>query len=160
MRNRHGYTYVEMLVSIIISSFIVLTVAAVSGVSQRSYHKVMTEAGVYSDITYGYKLLQSRVRGAKSLSIQAAGGQWCSAHLMINGQQAFGLYQPSAGANIEFVYMKDVSDPSAREVIFHLASDETMNLNITLSGKSVTFQLSGQKSKVPFNIATTVARRT
>jgi hypothetical protein len=159
MKNKKGVTYIEMLVGIIVSSFVVILMAAVLSLCRTSYARTVNETELFSDAAFGLKLLQSRVHRAKSLIEQAAGGQWMSEQLVIDNTEAFGLYKPTGSTITEFVYMADRAQPNNREVIFTVSANDTASFSVTISGAAATVQLNGKKQKAPFDLSTIVMRR-
>jgi hypothetical protein len=155
---KKGYTYTEMLISLAISSFVVLSIGAASNIGRRSYGKVVEETKVYTDISYGFKLMQNRIRQAKNLSTQAASGVWVSNKLIVN-DGAFGLYRAAGSLTIDFVYLADKDNENVREVIFSVAASASVNFTVNISGKAVTIRLYGEKKNIPFDVSTTVVRR-
>jgi type II secretory pathway component PulJ len=159
MKNHCGYTYIEVLISIVISSFVVLTISTVSSISQRSYDKTMREAGIFSEISYGFKLMQNRVRSGKSLTKQSASGQWVSEQLIISNKEAFGLYRPTGSATIDLVYLKDKSQTNSREVILSVPTSDSVSFNVTINGNSATVRVNGIKKSSAFDMSTVMVRR-
>ena len=155
---KKGYTYTELLMSLAISSFVVLSIGAASNIGRRSYEKTIEETRVYTDISYGFKLMQNRIHRAKSLSTQAASGSWVSSRLIID-DRAFGLYQATGSPMIDFVYLADKDDENTREVILSVSTNASVNFTVTINGKAATVRLYGQKKNIPFDVSTTVVRR-
>ncbi len=159
MKKKKGFTYTELLISIVLSSFVVLSIGAASTIGRRSYEKVVEETKIYSDIAYGFKLLQNRIRQADSLTTQPAAGAWVSATLIVNNRWVFGLYRAEGSPTIDFVYLNDKNDETAREVIFSVAETSPVSFTATVSSKAATVRLNGEKKKIRFDISTTVIRR-
>jgi type II secretory pathway component PulJ len=159
MKSNSGYTYIELLTSLVISAFVVLSITAVSSISQRSYDKTMKEASVFAEVTYGFKLMQNRVRSAESSIEQSASGQWMSEQLVLNNKEAFGLYRAAGSSTTDFVYLEDKSQTNNREVILSVPNSNSISFNVTLSGKAVTIRVNGNKGKIPFDLSTVVVRR-
>jgi len=159
MKRKAGYTLAELLICIVISSMVILTIGVIAGISRNSYQRIRTEADVFNDIAYGFKLIQNRVRKAQNLSIVSTSGEWKSDRLIINNKYAFGLYQANASDKKDFVFLPNKDDATVREVIFSVPNNDTLNLEINLSNQSVGIRIYGIRSKVPFDLSTSVTRR-
>lgn len=159
MKANTGYTYVELLIGLLVSSFVMLTIGAVWGLGKRSYDAVQNEMAIYSDVSYGFKLIQNRVRQAKSIKKESAAGNWVDEKLLVNDLIVFGLYRPSGSATTDFVCVKDKANETSREVLFSVPVNKPLDLTVTISGSSVSVSLQGEKQNIPFTLQTTVLRR-
>ena len=74
MRSKNGVSLVELLVSIVVASILILTIGVLSDIPQKSYKKINSEQQIYNDISYGFKLMQNKVRASSILSITAVSG--------------------------------------------------------------------------------------
>ena len=162
MKNNRGFTIVELLVSMIVSGILILTIVYISSISRNSYQKVLDEAAVFDDITYGFKLMQNRVHQTSGVTIESATGSWASQKLVVeNGDvdNVFGLYD--SGNTIDFVYLDNKDYESQREVLFSIPipSTETPNLTFSQNGKALTAHFTGTKNKIKFDLTTTIQRR-
>ncbi len=157
--NQRGFTLVELLSGLVIGLIVILTLGIISTISQRSYQKILRESNLYSDVAYGFKMMQNRVRTASSTSISTPGGVWQGDRLNISGQ-AFGICQADASATQNFVYMSTAdANCTNPEVILSVASTDTLGLTFATAGTSITARISGSKSNMPFDMSTTIDRR-
>ena len=160
LKNNKAFSLPELLVSLIIMSIIILTIGSISGMANKTYGSLTNESQLYNDISYGFKLMQSKARAADTLSVDAASGSWVSQCVKVNSQK-FGIYRNTTytPARREFSY----DNGATREVIFYVPDPSnlatTLDLAVTQNGKAVTATISGTKSDIPFNISTTVLRR-
>ena len=162
MKKQTGFTLTEMMVSLVVASLILFLLGSVSVLGDSSYKKLAKEAGIYQDIVYGFKLMQSRVHGSQHLAIQGASGSWFSSKLEVDNA-AFGLY--TNGNNHDFVFLKNRLDETQREVIFSVPSADTVSLSFSpiMSGTQtigVQAHLTGERDKIPFDLATMIKERT
>src|SRR5262245_40282490 len=98
MKNKNGLTIVELLVSILIASILILMIGAMSMIANRSFSKVRDQQSVYNDLSYGFKLLQFKVRAASSIAAGSQPAPWISGdHFQIGSTGVFGscTYKPS-----------------------------------------------------------------
>jgi len=172
MRNTKAYTLVEMLISLVLGAILVLSMGAISSISNNSYRKVMAQAQVFNDIHYGIKFLQSHVRKASALYTETGNGSWVSQKLIVD-HEAFGLFQN--GAQVDFVYLPDKDDENQREIIFSVSSPGNVTLDFykppaVVGGawpdvvvgdelEAIKAQLQGHKDRIPFDAATIIMRR-
>ena len=160
MKNRNGFSLVELLISLIIASILVLMVGVLSSIANSSFNKISSEQQTYNDISYGFKLLQNRVRASSTLSIAAASGSWVSQRVSVSAG-SFGIYRNTTSnpATREFSY----DDGTTREVILSVPdpnnSSTVLDLTATQNTNAVTVTITGTKNKIPFNIQSTVTRR-
>jgi prepilin-type N-terminal cleavage/methylation domain-containing protein len=168
MMKRDGFTLAEMLISLIVAAVLILTIGAISSISLTVNKKLRTEASIYTDLSYGLKLMRNRARGAKSLKCQLVGTPWVSDQLIFNNQGAFGIYKEAGSTTRDFVYLADKDDPTNREVILAIPDPE-FNLVLKLDDdrvcvpdktyKNVTVTLDGTKDKIDFVLENTIMRR-
>ena len=168
MKNQKAFSLVELLVCLVIAAVLILTVGAISSIANSSYNKINSQQQIYNDISYGFKLLQFKVRN--STSAIASGNQpspWISGqHFLIGSSDVFGLQ--TSGSDTNLVY-----DNGNTETILNVPAAVTTNcsnlttmincINLTfpvsMTAQSVTFRISGVKDKVRFDMQTTVLRR-
>ena len=159
MRNEKGFSLVELLVSIIVAAILILTTGVLSSIANRSYYKFNSEQQIYNDISYGFKLMQNKVRSAASMSkiTTKPNPPWVNGEQLVIGTAAFGLYQAAGGTKRDFAY--SANGTAETEAIFSVP-DANLTLTIdSISAKSVTITLSGKKDTIPFTIKNTIMRR-
>jgi prepilin-type N-terminal cleavage/methylation domain-containing protein len=159
IKNQRGLTLVEMLVTLVIAAIMMLSIGVLSGMSNRSYARQREEAAVYTDVSYGFKLLQNRVHEGGSLQVLSQSGQWQGNRLMISSHQVFGIYQASGSTTKEFVYLPDSTNENNREIILSVPAPGSLNVNVSVTGGAVNLQVYGTKGKTPFDFSTVVVRR-
>lgn len=149
---------VELLVCLVVASILVLTIGVLSDIAMGSHKKARTEAEIYHEIAYGFKLMQNRMHETGSISTVPAGGSWLSDRLVL-GDEAFGLYQNTSTR--DWVHLPDKDDTNNRSLIFSVKnSDPIPVLNFIFpSSNSVTINFSGQRDGTSFNMSSTVRRR-
>jgi len=170
---KKGFSLVELLVSLVVASILILMVGVLSSIGNKEYSKVMNTESIYNDISYGFKLMENQVRSSTSMTIQTnpTNPPWESSRLLVKHkkivgavatfvQGAFGLYQASGSTTKALVYVPDTSIPNTFETILSISSTETLNLTLTPNGNSVTVKLDGVKNNIPFAIANVILRRT
>jgi len=133
-----GVSLVELQVSLLIASILVLTIGAIAGVSQTSFRKARYEASVYNDLTYVFKKIQSRVRSA------------------VTEIDSEDIVLRQAGDDKELVYFSQTGN---EEVLFSFKKYEELNLVIENLQEKVMVTLEGIKDDVPFKLSSTVIRR-
>ena len=160
MKNKNAFTLVELLVSLIIAAIVVLTIGVLSSISNSSFNKINNKQQVYNDISYGLKLMQSKVRASSTLSITVASGSWVSQRVSVSTGN-FGIYRNTTynPARREFSF----DNGTAREIILSVDdpnnSSAALDLTATQNTNAVTVTISGLKNNIPFNVQTTATRR-
>lgn len=162
MKKDNAFTLVEMMITLVITTFLILAIVTSVNIGNRYYGKLCQETGIYNDIAYGLKLIANRVHTAQVFSISTGTSPW-SGQCLVVGNEKFGVY--NSGASIDFVYLPNKNDESKREVILSVALNESLNLNFTdadyptLKGSAVKIKVSGTKYNIPFNFSETATRR-
>ena len=181
MRNKKGITLVELLVSMIVASILILTVGVLSSTANRSFKKLTSKQQIYNDISYGFKLTQNKVRASSGIGkvLKPNGTPWRSDKLVI-GISEFGIYRN--GTSRDFVFIPDLSSETTQEKILSVpdSNDSDSNLvmsincdctraspttyncsnsSCTVTPKSVTLVLTGTKDNIPFDMETTILKR-
>ena len=161
IKDKRAFSLTEMLVSIVVAAILVLTIGVISSISTGTYAGLTKEAQVYNDISYGFKLMQNKVRSSNNqIIISPVSSPWVSQQLNV-GANKFGIYQN--GSMNEFSYFDGVK----REVIFAVPSNQVFNLTFPLfSTDSATvrvdgeiLRVDGEKDKIKFDMSTTILRR-
>lgn len=175
MRNKSGFSLVELLVSIIVASILILTISVLSGTANSSFNKLNSEQQIYNDISYGFKLLQNKVRVASSIAVGDRLSPWISGQHFLIDSGVFGLCQYSfsagqcqaGGTQTALVY----DDGVKQDTILRVPSSGTIALTFpaALTSTSVTISISGNiiisgltpdsQDNIPFNVQTTAMRR-
>ncbi|HLF17744.1 MAG TPA: type II secretion system protein [Candidatus Omnitrophota bacterium] len=159
LKTNKAVTLVEMIVTLVIGTLLIFILGSFIGLSSRSYSSTVRESSVNSSLMYGLKLIQNRVHKSKFLEEQAVAGQWLSEQLICNNEFAFGIYQASGSATKDFVYLPDINDETNRQVILAVPLADTLDFSVTINGRAVTITVWGTKGDVPFNLTSTVLRR-
>ena len=157
MKNKNGFSLIELIVSIVIASILVLTVGVLSSTANRSYNALNNKQQIYNDLSYAFKLLQYKVRGSTSIAAGNKASPWIAGqHFLVGTNNTFGLYQTS-GTVKDLVY--DVG--GVRETIFSVPQPGTIALSfpVAITAASVTISVSGVKDNIPFTMKTTIFRR-
>lgn len=150
MRNNKGMTIIELLVVLIVGGIMLLGVNAISNIGTRSNRRIMDEASIYSDISYTFKLMQSRVHGSH---IQSNGTE------LITGSEKFNTYTHSGGRDL--VYYPNRYDESINQVVFSVSDTDTLNFafSINAAAGEVEITLAGEKNGVLFDMSTDIQSR-
>ena len=160
MKNKNGFSLIELLVSIIVASILVLMIGVLSSIANSSFNKVNNEQQIYNDISYGFQLIQNQVRISPTLSITAASGSWVSPRVSVSAG-SFGIYRNTtySPATREFSY----DNGTTREAILSVPdpnnSSAVLDLTAALSTNAITVTITGTKNNIPFNMQTTVTKR-
>ena len=162
MKNKNGFSLVELLISIVIASILILTVGVLSSIANSSFNKINNVQLIYNDISYGFKLLQNKVRTSPTISVTAVSGSWVSPRVTVDAGN-FGIYRNTTNnpPTREFSYDNGIT----REVILSVSdpnnSSTILDLTATLSAtlKATTVTITGIKNNIPFDIQTTIWKR-
>ena len=156
MKNKNGSTLIELLIGLIAAAVLVLTIGVLSSMANSSFCKLNREQQIYNDISYGFKLLQRKVRGASLIAAGNKSAPWLNGQHFLIGSDAFGLYQTSATVT-DLVYDNGIT----KETIFSVPQPGTISLSfpVAITAQSVTISLSGVKDNIPFNMQTTITKR-
>ncbi len=151
MKNNEGITITELLVVLIVGAIMLLGVNAISGIGNQSHQKLLDEASIYNDISYAFKLIQSRVHRSKAIKDDGTS--------LVTGDDRFSVYTHSGGRDL--MYYPDLSNASANEVIFSVSDTDMLNFAYTVNAiaDDVAITLAGTKNEIPFNISTTIKNR-
>jgi len=159
MRLLKGTTLIELLVVLIIGLMILLAVGAVSDIGKRSQNKLIVEASIYNDISYGFKLIQRKVHGVGLVPPDnTVVNGWVGSRLVV-GSEAFGVYTHSGGS--DFVHLPDRFDLNDRKTILSVLTSDTLSFTPLVDPNigNVDITLWGTKSGIPFNMTTYVKSR-
>src|SRR5690349_13746798 len=91
MKNIKGLSIIELLVSLVVSSIIILMVGVLSSIANRSFNKLNKEQSIYSDISHGFRLLQYKVRNAASLTAGTTLSPWVTNEYFLIDSAIFGI---------------------------------------------------------------------
>lgn len=154
MKYQKGTTLIELLVVLAIGLGMLLAIGAVSDIGKRSQHKLMDEASIYNDISYGFKLIQRRAHGS-ALDSVGPPTNWIGDQL-ITGNERFGVYVHSGGQDF-------VHSPSSgiRKTILSVLTPDTLNFTplVNATSDSADITLSGTKNGISFSMTTYVKSR-
>jgi hypothetical protein len=151
-------TLVEMLVGMILMVIMLIAVGAISDVGKQGHQNIATEASIYNDIAYGFKLIQNRIHSTNgTVAEEATSTPWIGNRLVV-GNHAFGIYDKAGGWR-DFVYLPDKNDENNRQTILTVLDTDAITGTFTVTGDKVDISLTGTKRKIPFNMSTTVKKR-
>ena len=164
LKNKTGFSLVEMLVAFIISAILALSVGVISKIGVGTSAKYKREMDIYADITYAFKLMQKHVREMDmTTNPLAPSGSWVSQRLLINYDSGkdcvFGLYQNALTNSVDLVFLPDQSDVTKRDVLFSVPNPAAVALNVSRSGSAYTVRIQGTKNKIPFDMSTVILKR-
>ena len=150
---------VEMLISILVASILMLTIGVLSSVATGTSTQLRREAEIFNEIMYAYKFIQKHVREASSCGQVTATSPWVNDKLSCPQTSgvpgvAFGVYLN--GSTRQLVFLKDKNDDNVREVLFEVPDDPSgPDLDMTLiilNSDFVEVRIIGEKSDIPFNL--------
>jgi len=162
MRNNRGFSLIEMQVSFVVATILILAVGAISSISTQSYNKIRNEATLYDDLSYGFMLVQNRVRKSDSPvepPESMTDSRWVTGKRLVVDNAAFGLFKETGQSKTEFIYLPDKDDLSTKEIIFEVEDTDEIDLILATTVSGVTLTLEGEKNEVPFDITTQIVRR-
>ncbi len=159
MNNQKAVTIIEMLVTLVVASFIMLNIGATLGLCNKYHASLFNQTGIQNDIFYGIKLMQNRIRKSESVTQQTASGYWLSSKLICNNRYAFGVYQPSGSTTKSLVYLPDKNDETQRTNIFTVKASDSLAFDIIIGGRLVTIRIYGSRNGTPFDITSDILRR-
>ena len=142
-KSENGFSLMELLVSMICAAVLMLAVGVLSSMANSSFNKISSQQQIYNDISYGFKLMQNRVRGALGSVSKSTAPTTSWFNMSVSGtgtpewlevdKGAFGIYQSPGSTQKDFVYMSDkAADASVaanRETIFSVPD---ANLTLTV----------------------------
>ena len=168
--NKKAFTMVEMLVSLIVAVILILAIGVISSIALSSNRKQRVNLDTYSDIHYGFKLMENKIRSAVSaISTSTPGGDWRGARLEMDGV-GFGVYRDPTSQLSSFVYVSNLTShncsttaPSNCDLILKIP-DPTNDPNVlsftpTIVGNAITVKIFGINEKYPFNLAMKILKR-
>ena len=163
--NNKGFSLVELQVSIVIASIMVIAIGTVASIGTKTFNNYQEEARIFTDIGYGIRVLQKKVR--ESLSYETVNvpavdsDQWINPQLKVD-DELFGLYQKSGSDRREFVHLKDWTNVSEREVLFSLPAGDNPNWSFIdcADGPGLCISLNNNTdADVPINLSARIKRR-
>ena len=173
IKKNNAYSMVEMLITLVILGIMILTVGAISQVSQSSHYKQRLELDAINDVNYGFKLITYDIRSASSISpLVAQTGNWRGNHIeLVNGglTVAFGVYRTNNVRDFVFIpdMTKDITNSNNRSIILSVpdTADSSTNLSFVPTYDAVNspnkmiVEVSGTKDKLPFDLKATILKR-
>lgn len=162
--NKRGFSLIELQISILIASVLVISIGMVSQISMETYNKYRQEAQIFNDISYGFKFLQSKIRGSgnviPSTLVAETDYQWIGQPLQIDNE-VFGLYQKLNDEGRDFVYVKDADDITNRDTLFSLAAADNPQWSVSYpTAQTVQINLNNDDgAEIPFDLSTRIKRR-
>jgi len=161
---KNGFSLVELQVSLLIASILILSIGMIAQVSTQKYNQYLDEARIYNDIAYGFKMIENRIRESQSLTIAPLGGvQWKTPMLQLGNNgvtEGFAIYQANLNAPFQFVRVKNINDLTDMEVLY--SSTETTAPQLTFSPEGInpyTITLAQTTGNNRFNFSAKVKRR-
>ena len=149
--NVKGFTLTELVIALLVSGIILLTIGIISQISTDSYMRLRQEAEVYNEIYSSFDLVERSVRRENS-TIVVDNTTLDASILTADGLTFFRV--PIGNSTYNFTY----SDSAENHTILANATNLTFNAALT-NDALVTFNLTGEKHKVPFNLTIDVTRR-
>lgn len=158
---KRGLTLTELIIGLAIGVILILMIGGISSICQSSFENLRKESGVYNDVFYGLNLIKFSVRKAQgTINVGNEMDPNWKSQVLTMGNSAFGLYKPP-GTKTEFVYLKNKSDTTKRDILMEVDSNknETIVFTPSQNGKIVTVRVYGRKDKESFDLSTSVMRR-
>lgn len=159
MKNKNAFTMVELLVSIVVASILILSIGVLSQLSLQSHQKLRKEADLFGEIAYGFKLMHNKAHSSVSLVRNLMGGTWTSDQISVD-EGTFGLQDNLNNSNLtDFVFLQS---GGTRDIIL-TAPKSPSPINFLLSNyvvnKTIKIELNRTNDKSPFKFETTLLRR-
>ena len=160
MMNDKAFTMVEMLVALIIALILILAMGVISSTGLSSNRKQRVALDTYSDIHYGFKLMENKIRSATS-TVSWASNQLTMSNVDNSGVTYTSIFKVQAnGANKDLVYLSDyVNNALDKSEVIYAGTDASLVMTVNVVGSKITVHLSGTKEKFKFNLADTITRR-
>ena len=156
--NREGFTYIELMIGLIIGAVLILMIGAISSIGNASFDKAMKESSVYNDAFSGLNLIKFFGRKSHTMITTSNASKFgLSPGVLELDNSAFGL----GSNNKDFVYLNDKSKPGEQTVLIKDADVLTLTLEPQDSSSTnmVTVTLHVKKQKEDFDLSTSVMRR-
>ncbi|HEY7710609.1 MAG TPA: prepilin-type N-terminal cleavage/methylation domain-containing protein [Candidatus Entotheonella sp.] len=138
--HQNAFTLVELLISMIVASILMLTIGVLSVIASSSFTRLNREQAIYNDIAYGIKLMQHRIRSAVGITPQSVGNPWLGRQIEVqyidnNGAlqtTLFGVCQVATGSQL--VHRPNAATACAdADVILSAAAATGDSVNLTLN---------------------------
>jgi prepilin-type N-terminal cleavage/methylation domain-containing protein len=135
--NKNGFSLAEMLISIVVASVLILMVGILATAAGTSFNRVNKQQQIFNDISYGFKLVQNKVRVSTGISKVAkpASTPWRSDKLVI-GSAGFGIYRNTRNGGInyrDFAYIPNLAVETTQEHILSIRDDGDLDSNLTMT---------------------------
>ena len=116
---KKGLTLVELLITIIIASILILLVGVIATTAMNSFEGARREDQVYVDAFSGMDLMQSRIRRAASTDISVVNGSTYNliGRALIVGSSVFGLLPGTEAGTVDFVFIPNITNPADMQLI-------------------------------------------
>ena len=145
MKNKQGFSLIELVSAMAVSSIIILIIGVISTVANASYQNLCKEAEVYSQVYYGLNMIQSNVRKGRNVEVDTAQNTLTVDNYIFKKD------------NNDFVYI-DTAHGNKRNVIVEGVYGLIFQ-PVVSGGNLVRVTLSGLKDKASFNLSISVMRR-
>jgi len=147
MKNLKGTTLIELLVVLIIGLTLLLAIGAISDIGKQTQRTLISEASIYNDIAYGFKLIQRRAHGS-ALYSEPPPANWVGDRL-ITGTERFGVYVHPGGQ--DFVHLLG---SGVRRNILSVLTPDTLSFTPLVDNAidNADITLSGTKNGIPFSM--------
>src|SRR5579863_5026372 len=118
--NSNGFSLVEMEISLVIATIIVVAIGTIACISDAWYSHTKQESDLLSDVSYTFRLLKSNIRSAPEPAgsiaiISAPNTHWVSGYsvLQFGNVGYFGLYNNTTTNSHDLVYSTNVNVTSS-----------------------------------------------
>lgn len=159
----NGFSLVELQVALIVAVILILAVVGISQIGNQNYTKLCKESEIYSDLAYSLKMVRNKVRESSTVYVNHLPGDpgWVSGQYLVVDNGAFGLYKPEDQSEIEFVYVKNISDITSREKLFVTETGKDQN-QIKFSEQNdvvKVLEIEGRKGGIEFELPDVIIKR-
>ena len=173
MQSEKALTMVELLLTLVISSVLILMIGSISNIALGSHKQLKEEGDVYSDLYYGLSQISFLARKATLLKPDNTWPSPLNCNTLfvdypvdptvdpadpsyVTYQCAFGLYLD--GQNMKLIYVPDISLPASkweRKIILEKIdiTPRPLFFVTAISGQSVRIDIEGTKNKEAFKIS-------
>ncbi len=142
---RKGFTIIELLITMVISSVLLLTLGGIARIALSSHDRLWQEAKVVNDTAYCLDLLRHSLRGARNVTLDAGNGILTADNLIFKID----------GSDLVFI---DTDNSNQRNVILKDA-DSLAFSPVYVSAGYYRIDLSGEKNNFNFDYSINIQRR-
>jgi type II secretory pathway pseudopilin PulG len=173
MKKTAGISLIELLISMLVASVLIIMVGSVSSIGTQSHRKYLNKAEIFNDVEFGLRMVRKNIREAWRISQETKGGSWIGDQIVLKNSdgspdEVIGVLQ--VAGQQKFVYVPNIalfniSLLSTYETLFSVPITLSCSIGIVDSPpdlqniRTFTITLSGTKNNIPFSLTATLHRR-